>query len=193
MSRNEWRLRVWRAGILAVLILGTACAPSDPAVKIEPSVSSIQENHTAASVSSEPVVKVAPPESSLQVNGTTRVPVTVENITNLIAYEMHLSFDANVLEVIELKDGGFIQADFVVQNIFDNTAGTIDYAVAQIEQPPANGNGTLFEIVFRAKAPGESPIRFRETQAAPAGVLLSDPNGVEIQVSFISGSLEVSK
>jgi cohesin domain-containing protein len=169
MSRNGSANRIWRAGILATLILGTSCAPSGPAITVEPSV------------------------SSLQVNSTTLVAAKVDDIANLIAVEVHLSFDANVLEVIELIDGGFIKADFVVQNTFDNTAGTIDYAVAQIDRPPANGNGTLFEIVFRAKASGDSPISFRETPAVPAGALLSDPNGMAIQVSLKDGDVKVSE
>ena len=167
--RNGLTGRISRVAILAVLILGTTCAPSGPIIKVEPSV------------------------SSLQVNNTALVPVKVENIANLIAFEAHLSFDPNVLEVIQLNNGDFITADFIVQNTFDNTAGTIDYAVAQINRPPANGNGVLFEMVFRAKAHGQSPIRFRETQAAPAGVLLSNPNGTAIQVSLIIGSVSVSE
>ena len=58
---------------------------------------------------------------------------------------------------------------------------------------PANGSGTLVEIVFRARASGDSFIRFRETQAAPAGALLSDPNGVAIQVSLTDGNVNVSE
>jgi Cohesin domain len=150
-----------------MLILGTACAPRGPIITVERSV------------------------SSLQVNNTERVSVTVENIADLTAFEAHLSFDANVLEVIELDEGGFIAADFIAQNTFDNAAGTIDYAVAQIDHPPANGSGTLFVIVFRAKAPGKSSIRFRETPAAPAGALFSDSNGMAIQVSLINGSVNV--
>jgi hypothetical protein len=154
--------------VLAVLMLGASCGtPSGAVIKIEPSV------------------------SSAQVNDTVKVPVKVENIANLTAVEVHLSFNANVLEVMELKDGDFIKADFKVQNTFDNTAGTIDYAVAQINRSPASGNGTLFEIVFRAKASGDSTISFRGTQAAPAGVLLSDANGKAIQVLLTDGSLKV--
>jgi cohesin domain-containing protein len=169
LLRHELAGRISRVGILAVLILGTSCAPSGPVIKIEPSV------------------------SLLEVNNTTPVPVTVENIANLTAFEAHLSFDANVLEVIALNNGEFIKADFIVQNTFDNAAGTIDYAVAQIDHPPANGNGTLFEIVFRAKAQGKSSIDFRETQAATPGALFSDSNGVAIQVSLINGNVDVSK
>ena len=83
--------------------------------------------------------------------------------------------------------------DFIVQKTFDNAAGTIDYAVAQIDRPPANGDGTLFEIVFRAKALGQSPILFRETQAAPRGILLSDSTGAAIQASLVNGRIDVSQ
>jgi hypothetical protein len=165
---NGLKSRVWRVGTLAILVLATSCAPSGPVIEVEPSV------------------------SSLQVDTTARVPVSVKNIANLTAYEVHLSFDANVLEVTELKDGGFIKPDFVIQNIFDNAAGTIDYAVAQINRPPANGSGMLFEIVFRAKVPGYSLIHFRETPAVPMGVLLSDSNGVAIQILLTNGNMNVS-
>ena len=161
------RGRIVRAGLLAILILGTACAPSGP------------------------VITVGPSTSSLSVNETARALIQVENITGLTAFEVHLSFDTNALEVIELKDGGFIRADFTVQNTFDNAAGTIDYAVAQINHPPAHGSGTLFEIVFRAKAEGNAYIQFRATQAAVAGALFSDSNGTAIQVSLRNGSINV--
>jgi hypothetical protein len=167
MSRNELTSRIWQI-VLVVLMLNTSCAPSGPVIKVESSASSFQINNTAPA------------------------HVIIENITDLIAVEVHLSFDPNVLEVVELNDGGFIKADLVIQKTFDNTTGTIDYAVAQINHPPVSGSGTLFEIVFRAKARGQSPIRFRETPAAPAGVLLSDSKGMAIQVSSINGNVNVS-
>jgi hypothetical protein len=167
VSCNGLRNGIWRVGISAILILGPACAPSGPVIAVEPSVLALQVNHTA------------------------RASVTAQDIADLIAFEVHLSFDANLLEVMEIDDGGFIAADFIAQNNFDNAVGTIDYAVAQISHPPANGSGTLFEIVFRAKAPGKSMILFRETPAAPAGALFSDSNGMAIQVSLINGSVNV--
>jgi hypothetical protein len=161
--------RIWRVGLLVMLMVGIACAPSGPVIAVEPSV------------------------LALQVNDTARASVTAENIADLIAFEAHLSFDSNALEVLELNNGGFIKADFIVQNTFDNAAGTIDYAVAQIDDPPARGSGTLFEIVFRAKVQGKSHIRFRATQAVPEGALFSDSNGMAIQVSLRNGSIEVSE
>ena len=169
VSRYEFASRIWRAGLLAMFMLCMSCAPSGSVVKVEPS------------------------GSSLQLNDIALASVKVEKIANLTAFETHLSFDANVLEVTELIDGGFIMPDFIVQKTFDNAAGTIDYAVAQIDRPPANGDGTLFEIVFRAKALGQSPILFRETQAAPRGILLSDSTGAAIQASLVNGRIDVSQ
>ena len=160
--------RILQVIIVAVLLPGTSCAPSGPAIKVELS------------------------GSSFQVNNLVTTSVYVEDLEDLIGFEAHLSFDPNVLEVMELKNGGFIQADFIVQNTFDNTAGTIDYAVAQIDSPPAKGSGMLLKIIFRAKAPGQSSISFRGTQAAPAGILLSDSNGQEIPVSSQEGNVYVS-
>ncbi|GEM_PF-3345806 len=161
--------------IVLVLTLAASCTPS-----VTPSV-----------VPSEASIKIDVPASSVQVADTVRVSIKAENVANLTAFETHLSFDANALEVVEVINGSFIKADFIVQNTFDNALGTIDYAIAQVDTAPASGNGTLFEIVFRAKTKGDAIIRFRGTQAAPEGMLLSDPNGMAIQVLLMEGSMNV--
>ena len=166
MHHNILRFRIWVV-ILTVLTLATSCAPSGSSITVDSSASSVQ------------------------VNDTVKVSIKAVNIANLTAFETHLSFDTNVLEVVEVIDGDFIKADFTVQNIFDNASGTVDYAIAQINREPANGSGILFEIVFRAKAKGSSPIHFRNTQAAPAGILLSDANGIAIQVPLTDGIVSV--
>jgi hypothetical protein len=167
MKHTILRLHIWLVVVLTGLILATSCAPSGASIKVDSSASAVQ------------------------VNETVRVPIKVENVAELTAFEAHLSFDANVLEVVEVIDGNFVKADFTVQNTFDNASGTVDYAIAQINHEPASGSGILFEIVFRAKAKGDSPILFRGTQAASAGILLSDPNGIAIQVSLTDGSMKV--
>ena len=167
LLRQGFRDRIARAGLLAIWVLGTSCAPSQPVIMVEPSMPSLSVNETAS------------------------VFITAANITGLGAFEVHLSFEANALEVIELKDGGFIRPDFIVQNTFDNAVGTVDYAVAQIDHAPANGPGTLFEIIFRAKAEGRAHIQFRATPAAAPGALFSDSDGRAIQVSLKNGIMNV--
>ena len=163
-------LRILLAFVIT-LLLATSCA-SAPAATV-----------------ADAAIKIDPPASTVQVNDTLKVAVKAENVNNLIAFEAHLAFDPNILEVVELTGDGFVKADFSVQNTFDNAAGTIDYAVAQINRDPAAGSGTLFEIVFRAKAAGAAQIKFRPTDAVPTGMLLSDPNGMAIQVSLLDGSV----
>ena len=168
-SGNRWRSRVWLVEMLILFMLGVSCAPSGAIVTIE------QET------------------LSLRVNETARVFVTAKNISDLTAFEVHLSFDASTLEVIELNGGGFLREDFMVQNSFDNSAGTVDYAVAQITQPPASGSGILLEIRFRARADGKSSILFREMPAVPDGVLLSDSDGMAVPVSLKNTSIQVGE
>jgi hypothetical protein len=167
MGMSSRRLISWFG--LMILLLVSACAPA----------------------ASGPVVKVQPPEAAPRVGETLRVQVRAENIAALTAFEAHLSFDASRLEVVQVDEGGFVQADYNVQNSFDNAAGTLDYAVAQIDRPAASGSGVLFEIVFRAKAAGGAWVRFRETPAAPAGAILSDPQGLAIKLSLADGSLQI--
>ncbi len=169
MSRNLFFIRIY----LALIILATSLVG------------------TSALAQGATVVRVDPAASSAQIGDVVNLPVKVDNITNFTAFEIHLSFDPNVLEVTGITNGGFIAADFVAQNVFDNAAGTIDYAVAQMNRAPVQGSGTLLTIAFRAKSVGTSTLTVRATQAAPSGLLLSDQNGMAIQASWVSGTVNV--
>ena len=145
----------------------------------------------SAFAQSAAVVRVDPPTLSAQVNDTVNISIKVDNIANLTAFELHLSFNPSVLEVLQVTNGGFVLADITPQNTFNNTAGTIDYAVAQLNRPAAQGSGTLLNISFRAKASGISTVALRGTAAVPSGFLLSDLNGISIQASWTGGSVNV--
>jgi LysM repeat protein len=140
---------------------------------------------------SGPGVRVNPATVAEQVNATFTVSIDVENVTNLTAFEAHLQFNPAVLEVLQVTNGGFVAADFVAQNVFDNTAGTIDYAVAQMNRPPAQGNGTLMTVTLRAKANGSSTLALRPTAAAPSGLLLADQDGASIQAAWVNGNVVI--
>src|SRR3990172_2379713 len=169
MSCNWLAIRVW----LVVIILATSLVG------------------TSAFAQSATVVRVEPAALTAQVNDTVNICIKVDNVANLTAFELHLSFTPNVLEVTGITNGGFVLADFTAQNTFDNAAGTIDYAIAQMNRPPAQGSGTLLNIAFRAKTNGSSTVTTRATPAAPSGLLLSDQNGMAIQASWLPGSINV--
>jgi LysM repeat protein len=169
MSRNRLAIRVWLLVVMLVASLAGAPAFAQGAA----------------------AVRVDPSTSSIQVNDTVNIAIKVDDISNLIAFELHLSFNPNVLEVTGMTNGGFVAADFEAQKTFDNAAGTIDYAVAQMNRAPAQGSGTLLNIAFRAKANGSSTVTTRATQAAPSGLLLADQNGTAIQASWAPGTINV--
>jgi LysM repeat protein len=146
---------------------------------------------TSAFAQSGTVVRVDPSALSAQVNDNVNLSIKVDNIANLTAIELHLSFNPSVLEVLQVTNGSFVVADFTAQNTFDNAAGTIDYAVAQMNRPAVQGSGALLNIAFRAKANGNSTVALRATQAVPSGLLLSDMNGMAIGASWMGGSVNV--
>ena len=170
MSRKFFAIRIWLAiTVIAISLTGTSVLAQGGAS-----------------------VRVDPAAPSAAVNDSVTVSIKVDNIVDLTAIELHLSFDPNILEVTGMTNGGFVAADFSAQNLYNNTAGTIDYAVAQLNRAPAQGSGTLLTIAFKAKAAGSSAIALRPTQAVPTGLLLSDENGMSISASWSGGNVSVS-
>lgn len=145
---------------------------------------------TGTTANDGPALNLLASSNSVKVGETFVLSLQAEGVSGLTAFEAHLSFDPALLEVVSIQPGGFVQPDFIVQNIFDNTAGTIDYAAAQFSQPAAQGSGALLVIEFRARVSGKSVIGFRGTPAAPEGALLANTEGDAIPVSL--GQMSVS-
>lgn len=144
-----------------------------------------------AKAQGQPTLRVNPAALTAQVNETLTLAIWAENVSNLTAFELHLTFNPAALEVQQVSSGGFVAEDFSVQNVYDNTVGTIDYAAAQMNRPPAQGSGVLLSLTLRAKANGVSPLTLRPTQASPNGFLLSDQNGAAISVVWNGATLTV--
>jgi LysM repeat protein len=153
-----------------------------------------------ASAQATALVRVDPTATSIAVNQIVTVSVKIDNVSDLFGAEVHLAFNPNVLEVIDadpgqagvqISNGGMLQPDAVGQNIADNTLGTIDFGIAQINRAGVNGSGTLAIISFKGKAVGASPITFRGIQSSPTGTNLADTGGLPIASSTQSGSVTV--
>ena len=143
--------------------------------------------YSLAAAQSKPLVRIDPVSTSTTPNQTVVVAVKVDNVTNLGAFELHLQFDPNLLQVTQLTHGGFTTAEYMVQNTFDNTAGTIDYSSQQVNVPGVTGSGTLLTITFQTQNSGVSPLSFR----TPPGVILGDATGAVIAVDATPGSVSV--
>lgn len=126
---------------------------------------------------------------------TATLLVSVAEVQNLYGIEIHLRFDPAVVQVadadtstdgVQVAAGDFLSADFVAQNLADNQAGTIDYAVTQINpSEPKSGSGTLLAIQFQGVGAG------RASLVEVADQILSTLDGEIIPATVVSGQLRV--
>jgi hypothetical protein len=126
---------------------------------------------------------------------TAPLSVAVTDVQDLYGLELHLRFNPAVVQVadadpgkdgIQVAAGDFLSADFVAQNRADNQAGTIDYAVTQVNpNEPKSGSGTLVVIRFQGVAAG------RVSQLEVANGILTTRDGDLIPVTFASGEVRV--
>ncbi len=119
---------------------------------------------------SQPRLRLVVDNPTIDVGQDVTVEIFVENATLIYGVQSNLSFDPDVLEVVALEHGDFLTANpdqeaFILQNRFDNEAGTVDYALSLLNPaPPVEGSGLLATIIFRAKANGEAAIAFRDAR-----------------------------
>lgn len=146
------------------------------------------------------MVRVDPTATAIAVGQAVTLSIKIDDVSDLSGAEIHLAFTPGVLEVVDadpgqagvqITNGSMLQADFVAQNVADNAAGTIDFAVMQVNRPGVAGSGTLAIITIKGKSVGLSPVTFRSTQAAPTGVILADTSGASIIAATQAGSVHV--
>ena len=140
------------------------------------------------------LVTIDPSDGEVAVGATTTVDIHINNVSDLYGAEVHLTFDAALLEVkdadqstegIQIQAGTFPNPYFTAQNTVDQAAGKIDFAISQgPSDDPVNGSGILATITFQGKASGSSVINFNE-------VLLANQNGESIDAGAQNGSIVI--
>lgn len=150
-----------------------------------------------ASLAASPQVIVRPDPLSLGMRSGDRgsISIRVDNAQNLYGLEFHLSFDPNIVEVVDadsskpgvqLEAGGWLKGGFAAVNKADNAKGTIDYAVTLLNPaPPINGGGIVATISFKAKKDGTSPLKIVKA-------ILATREAQEINSQWQNGAIGVS-
>lgn len=107
------------------------------------------------------VVKIDPDFILVDPGDTFSVGVVVENVQELYAFDIIVQFDPDVLAASQLTLGSFLAEGWTLIQAIDNVAGTVQFAMTQINPEPAKtGSGTLFTIDFTALDLGESDLEF---------------------------------
>jgi hypothetical protein len=121
---------------------------------------------------STPNVRVLPALAEVPMGEAANLQVAVEDPTNLYAFEIHLTFDPDVIQVqdangdqpgVQLHAGPLLAGKqyFVATNRADNEAGTIHFVAGLLgNQAPIIDSGTLITMTVQGHAPGTSPLAF---------------------------------
>ncbi len=112
------------------------------------------------------VVRVAPAVVTIPVNGTSDVAVEVVDVEGLYGFDLVLTFDPAVVEVVDANSnrpgvqvsfGTFLDPGLSARDTADNAAGTVRYAMTQLNpSEPKDGTGNLIVVRLRGKVTGTS-------------------------------------
>jgi general secretion pathway protein D len=110
-----------------------------------------------------------PERATLQSGDSQVVGVSVEGVSDLFSIPLMLKYDPSVIQVVEVRDGGFLsggtQAVAIVQRI-DAQKGEVMISCARGPHTPGvNGSGTILGLVLKAVGAGEARIQI--TEASP--------------------------
>ncbi|MCA9941226.1 MAG: hypothetical protein KC418_21445 [Anaerolineales bacterium] len=138
-------------------------------------------------------VYVEPARKQIVAGETGEVAVMVTDAVDLYGFDVTLSFDPTVVQVvdanpgtpdrIEVGFGTFLDSGFEVRNVADNDAGTIRFAMTQINpSSPKSGSGVLLVLTFLGvQSGGSTPLIIADAQ-------LSQPRGILVPAAFAEGS-----
>ena len=138
-------------------------------------------------------LKVVPSYNLIAKNQELNLDVKIEDVQELAGAEVHLSFNPNVLEVLELNNGSFPSGGSVIKGY---GAGYIDYTVI-LFSGSATGSGILCSIRFRGKEPGTTNIRFDFSEGTNRMTRLMDngsnfiPFNIEESKAYVADALSV--
>ena len=129
-------------------------------------------------------------EGPLAVGDTFTYSIEIENVKDLAAYSIDVAFNSNVLEVVEITEGDFLESGGLDAFFYDNAKGTIQLSQTRINRTydATTGNavlasiakgggvdngGTLATIEFKLK-------EFAEEALGLHNIQLSDSEGARV-------------
>lgn len=170
---------------LALFVLG----PLFPALASEGRAAPAMLQDTAT-------VSLDPSDPEIDVDATVDVDVVVEDVTDLFYVDLYVSFDPDVLEVVDadsgtdgvqIEPGTFLGTAATVEtNEVDQESGDIAFS-QEVSAGAVSGDGVLATISFRGKTPGTSDITIDDDL-----IYLEDDVGETITATVESGTITVT-
>jgi len=103
------------------------------------------------------------------------IPVSVNQVSDLYAYEFDLSFDPAILELLSISEGPFLPGTgttFFLPGTIDNTAGTATFTSDSLVGPVAgaSGAGELAVFTFESLSAGTSALKLSNVALLDSGL-----------------------
>ena len=160
------RKTIFRLALITVAVLLVAVAP--------------------AAAQTGTVVRVDPAFLQVAPDAPFTLTIQIDDVENLYAYDILLSFPPDKLEAIDAANGDFLQEGIGGEPIIRNEEGTVWAINSQVyPAEPQSGSGSLLEITFQ-------PLGDRtDADIVLSEVTLSDNNGFEIPCSLQDGRVHI--
>ena len=138
------------------------------------------------------VTDLKPPTVSVSyAPGTFTINITVTDVVDLYSWQVGMTFNATVVEVLSLVEGPFLRqggTTIMTRGTIDNTNGIVHRHAFSLTGPVpgVTGNGTLATITFKLKNYGNSTLHLID-------VILLDSTLTEIPYNTTDGYFEVEQ
>ena len=105
----------------------------------------------------------------IHLGDTFTLDIHAENISDLAGWQFDIAFDPTALEAVDVIEGDFLKMDggsiFFHGGTIDNAAGKIGgLSAARFSAQGSSGTGTLVQVTFKAKSPGETEVTLGNLQ-----------------------------
>ena len=128
------------------------------------------------------VVNPPDPKSPLKVGDTFTQMIEIQDVTDLASWQMDIAFNPDVLDVVDISEGDFLEQDGGDALFFDeHSSGKIAVKQVRVREPGVpmsgvSGSGVLVELKFRFVSGSEALLGLQN-------VRLSDASGERLSYS----------
>lgn len=125
------------------------------------------------------VLAVDPAQGSVALTDTAQINLAVTNGNNIMAYDITIEYNQNLLSLVSWSHGEYLSNLAVVYKVEE--PGSFHLACTQLATAPVSGDGILLNLVFQGENLGSSAITISQAEFADGLGNLSNPsltNGV---------------
>lgn len=118
-------------------------------------------------------LSVFPAQNSVALTGTTQVNLAVTDSSNLMAYDIVIEYDADIVNLVEWVHGDYLSNLAIVYKA--ETAGSLHLACTQLATAPVSGSGDLLTLTFQGESLGTTSIAISQAEFFDGLGALSNP------------------